>query len=86
MDTVDHILLGTNPGPVLLSVHVLSLNDTRLRVSSSITGKITVLIPQKDCLTTLKRVPGVDIAGQLSFTQQFVDRILLCVKNYDHRL
>ena len=41
-------------------------------------------MPPTDCLTVLKRVLEMDVTGQLSFAQQFVDRILSLIKNDDY--
>jgi hypothetical protein len=56
-----------------------------LRISSSIIGKIPAPTPPVDLLTILKRVPEMDVAERLPFTQQFVDRVLSLVKDKDYR-
>jgi len=43
-------------------------------------------MPPTYFLTAPKRIPEVDVMGQLSFAQQLVDQILSTVKNDDHRL
>jgi hypothetical protein len=75
MDPVDHILLGIDSGPLRFPVPVRS---------SSITGNVLFSMPPTDCLTVLKRVPEMDVTRQLSFAQQFVDRVLPLVKNDDY--
>jgi hypothetical protein len=57
------------------------LMDSRLWVPSLITGNVLFSMPSTDCLTVLKRVPEMNVAGQLSFTQQFVYRVLSSVKD-----
>ena len=60
------------------------LINSRLRVSSLITSNVLFSMPPTDCLTVLKRVPEMDVTRQLSFAQQFVDRVLSLVKNDDY--
>jgi hypothetical protein len=81
MGPVGHILLGIDSGPLRPPVPVRTLINSRLRISSLITGNVLFSMPPTDCLTVLKRVLEMDVTGQLSFAQRFVDRVLSLIKN-----